>query len=292
MTMLYREFAPSAALAPFVECFWIARSSACRPAASREILLPDGTTQLILSFGGSYTRFQHAQAERGVRVVGSHIVGLRSTGVFIEQEGGEDIFAIRFRAGGLYPFLQIPMSEFVQCSLALEDAPARLADELEERVFDAITPERRVGVAEDLLLRRLRATGAETAARAAYVRHAVRQIYATRGTVSVDALGRELGLGYRTLDRAFSQHVGVPPKRLCRIVRFNHALLLMQQHNARDVPWIAQEAGYADQPHLIRDFREFTHATPVQFLGRRYGIVEVSRPALERRLSNSFNTDR
>ncbi|TBW48229.1 AraC family transcriptional regulator [Marinobacter halodurans] len=289
---IYREFAPSAALAPFVECFWVARSGERTGATSREILLPDGTTQLILSFGGAYRRFQHADAERGERVAGSHVAGLRATGVFIEQEGGEDIFAIRFRAGGLYPFLQIPMLELVQGNLALEDAPARLADELEGRVFDAITPEQRVAAAEALLLRRLRATGAEAETRAAYVRHAVGRIYASQGRVSIDALSRELGLGYRTLDRAFNQYVGVPPKRLCRIVRFNHALLLMQQHGAGDVPWIALEAGYADQPHLIRDFREFAHATPVPFLERRYRIVEVSRPALERRLSNSFNTDR
>lgn len=288
--MLYREFPPSPALAPFVECYWIARSGVRGPAPTREILLPDGTTQLLLSFGGAYRRFDDIGTEHGERIIGSHIVGLRSSGVFIEQEGGEDVFAIRFRAGGLYPFLRIPMPELVQRSLGLDDVPDDLVAELEARVFDASTPRERVRAAEGVLVRRLRVVEACGLSRGR-VEHAVRRIYASRGTISIDRLGHELGLGYRALDRMFSTYVGIPPKRLCRIVRFNHALLLLQQRRGAGASWVAQEAGYADQAHMIRDFREFAHATPGEFLARRHGIVEVSRPALERRLSNSFNTD-
>jgi AraC-like DNA-binding protein len=300
----YREYAPSAPLAPYVECFWVACSGARGGAPSREILLPDGTTQLLFSFGGAYRRFADARAGTGIRVLGSHIVGLRATGVYIEQEGAEDIFAIRFRAGGLYPFLRIPATELVQSTLELAELPAALAAELEGRVFDATTAEARVRVVENVLLRRLREVGdgdghrvyrydgARGDLRGEQVRLAVRWIYGSRGTITIDRLGAELGLGYRALDRALNLHVGIPPKRLARIVRFNHALLLLRQRSGRNGSWVAQEAGYADQAHLIREFREFAHAPPGEFLARRHGIVEVSQPALERRLSNSFKTDR
>jgi AraC-like DNA-binding protein len=308
----YREYQPSAPLAPNVECNWTACSGTRGGAPPREILLPDGTTQLLFSFGGAYQRFADPRTGAGVRITGSHLVGLRATGVYIEQEGAEDIFAIRFRAGGLYPFLQIPGTELVQRTIELAVLPTALAGELEGRIFDAATPAERVRVVECVLLGRLREVGGGALydgvgydgawggprsgpggdPNGARVRHAIRRIYASRGTITIDRLGAELGLGYRALDRAFNRQVGIPPKRLARIVRFNHALLLLQRRDGRCGSRVAQEAGYADQAHLIRDFREFVHAPPGEFLARRHGIVEVSRPALERRLSNSFKTDR
>lgn len=289
--MLYREFVPSPPLRPYVECFWIARSEARRSPGPREILLPDGTTQLLLSFGGAYERFEDPVVGRGARVAGSHIVGMRTRGVFIEQEGGEDVFAVRFRAGGLFSLLRLPMVEVVHRSVPLDDVLGAFADELEARVFEAFTSEERVRVAEHALLTQLQPGGKGTGSEER-VRQAVQRIYIARGALPIDRLARELGLGYRSLDRAFNLHVGIPPKRLSRIVRFNYALSLLQRGGGLSHSRVAQEAKYADQAHMIRDFREFTHTAPTEFLARSYGIVEASRPALRKRLSNSFNPER
>lgn len=305
----YREYAPSEALAPYVECFWSARTDARAPEpmsrataagdAQREILLPDGTTQLLLSFGGTYRRFAGIAAEEGERILGSHLVGLRATGVFIEQEGGEDVFAVRFRAGGLARFLGLPASALVQRSVPLDALLGAAGVELEARVGEASTDAARVHAADALFVRQLRAAHSTRRAQRMereerQVAHAVRRLYATQGRIAVDALRAELGLSYRALDRAFAAHVGVPPKRLGRIVRFNQALVLLRRRatgGARAVTQssVAQAAGYADEAHLIRDFRAFTQSAPAEFLARRYGILEVSHSALERRLSNSFN---
>lgn len=285
----YREYRPSPPLEPYIECYWIAQCDAPRSLGSREILLPDGTTQLLLSITGAYQRFDGANAARGVCITGSHLVGMRTSGVFIEQQEVEDVFAIRFRAGGLSPFLGMPVAETVHQSISLDLLLGAAADELEGRVIEARTAGERIGIVERLLLQRLARNGAIAPAQRC-VRRAVERIYGTRGAVSMDRLGAEVGMSHRALDRAFTRHVGIPPKRLSRIVRFNYALTLMQQRASASHARIALEAGYADQPHMIRDFREFTHSAPADFLARRYGIVEVSKPALRNRLSNSFNT--
>ncbi len=63
--------------------------------------------------------------------------------------------------------------------------------------------------------------------------------------------------------RRFQEIVGLPPKRLRRIERLQRA---MAQIGRRDLAAIALEAGYFDQPHFTREFRDFTGQTPAQFL--------------------------
>ncbi len=54
---------------------------------------------------------------------------------------------------------------------------------------------------------------------------------------------------------------GLTPKKLCRVLRFRRACAL----GSLGLPWslVALDAGYFDQAHLIRDFREFAGTTPM-----------------------------
>lgn len=283
--MSYREFAPLPALTPYVECFWTGRTDAAS-VRRREILIPDGTTQLLLSFGGPYHRFADPDNGCGVRVANSHIIGFRTRGIFIEQESAEDVFAIRFRPGGLYPFLPVPMTELVQQSIDLDAAVGRLAGELEARVYEASSPEEQVRAAEGWLCQRLSPSGCV----AEQIGRAVELIYTSRGRASVERLAAEVAMSHRSLDRAFALRVGVSPKRLGRIVRFNFALALMHQRQGDTLSAVAHAAGYVDQSHMSREFREFTHTAPRDFLARDYRIVQTIQPTLRKRLSSSFKT--
>lgn len=175
--MLYREFPPSPLLAAYVECFWTARTDGPTPFRPREILIPDGTTELMLNFGGPYRRFVASHGEDGENIARSHIIGIRRTGVFIEQRSDQNVFSIRFRLAGLYPFLAIPMSELTQRSIDLDAVLGTLAGELEEKVFGAGSPEARVRIVEAALLRRLR----PEARIERNLHEALRLIFVTRG---------------------------------------------------------------------------------------------------------------
>ena len=98
------------------------------------------------------------------------------------------------------------------------------------------------------------------------VRAAVRIVLDTGGRTTVDALARTLGVTRQHLARRFAQHVGVPPKTLCRIVRARR--VIERVRGARDVNWsaVALDAGYYDQAHLIADFGELTGLTPDRWL--------------------------
>ena len=68
----------------------------------------------------------------------------------------------------------------------------------------------------------------------------------------------------KQLRRAFLERVGVGPKALARIARINYAARLIGTANRTHAD-VAVRAGYFDQPHLIRDFREMCGVTPLQY---------------------------
>jgi AraC-like DNA-binding protein len=55
-------------------------------------------------------------------------------------------------------------------------------------------------------------------------------------------------------------HTGVAPAMLSRLARFQRAL----RFRAAGLEWaaVAADAGFADQSHLIRDFRRFAGCSP------------------------------
>jgi len=84
---------------------------------------------------------------------------------------------------------------------------------------------------------------------------------ACAGQTTVDDLADHAGLSPRHLDRLFYAHVGVGPKMFLRMVRFRS---VFHQIDGGAPNWatIAASAGYTDQSHLIRDFRQFAGCSP------------------------------
>jgi hypothetical protein len=61
--------------------------------------------------------------------------------------------------------------------------------------------------------------------------------------------------------------VGISPKRLARIIRFQRALRMLQRFAGGGAA-TALACGYADQPHFIRDFTELAGCPPAAHLLR------------------------
>ena len=77
-----------------------------------------------------------------------------------------------------------------------------------------------------------------------------------------------MGYSRKQLINRFRQHIGLPPKLAARVIRFSHAVRLLQESEERNWMDIAFDAGYYDQSHLIRDFLEFTGSTPTEYIAR------------------------
>lgn len=87
-----------------------------------------------------------------------------------------------------------------------------------------------------------------------------------RGTGSMHDLSRHVSMSPRQLTALFDAEVGLSPKQVARVMRFDFARRLLVARLRDDVPLqlgeLAQRCGFYDQSHLIRDFRQFTGLSP------------------------------
>ena len=90
-----------------------------------------------------------------------------------------------------------------------------------------------------------------------------RQLRETHGRVAVGELATELGWSRKRIVARFRDEIGLPPKAVARLLRFEHAREL-----AGTMPWaeLAFDCGFSDQSHLIAEFRRITGRTPETFL--------------------------
>ena len=239
MALEWHECRPGVALTPWVERYWAIRGS-CEAALPNRVL-PDGCADVIVDLSAG----PHAFA-----------VGPMRSAAVVPLLGAVDLFGVRFRPGAALAFLD-----------ALCGSLARSL----EAVLAEVAPAERMRHAERILHARLDA-GHGTTREVETVANAIALLRRARGGAGVREVAIALGVGERWLERAFDRHVGYGPKMLARVVRFQHALRLLDAGTALSWSALAYEAGFADQAHLVREFRALAGLTPGDFAAERRDV--------------------
>jgi len=249
---------PSRPIGELVDRDYIAFS---QPAGTEErwLATPGTSVTLILNLGSAFGGLPHSFA-----------AGLTDTAGIVEQDGEIACLDLKLSPLGAYTLLGVPMSELTGRVVDLDDLLPG-GRRLVERLIEQPTWRRRFDVVDAFLLDRL-----EHAPRPAdEVAFAWHRLTATRGAVPIGALAEEVGWSRRHLVARFRQQVGLPPKTIARILRFEH-LLNRLRRGPVDLTRLAAECGYYDQSHMNRDFREFAGTTPSDYLARMVTSVQYS----------------
>jgi AraC-like DNA-binding protein len=275
--MDYREYRVPPPLDAFVECVWFLAgeqdgSGAATPSLQR--ILPDGCVELIFHFRERF----HAISTTGgpIRQPACFVVGLLTSPFVIAPAARVDTMAVRFRPGGAYPFVRGPLTALTDRAAALDDFWGReTADRIWQQLAvtslacrrgDAAKADdeaARVGVISRELLQRLAMVEPDRATASA-----VADLVGTSGRASIGRVAARAGMTTRHLQRRFAERVGVSPKLLARILRFQRTLLHRAAADRPRPDWVrvAVDCGYTDQSHLIRDYGAFAGETPATLL--------------------------
>jgi AraC-like DNA-binding protein len=258
--MIYRSHTPSPPLAEFVERFWLCSDT---PSHRRERILPSGTIELVINLREDEIRiYDSLQLDCCRRFSGAIVSGPYKKCFTIDPLQHASIIGVHFKPGGAFPFFGVPADELADTHLDLDTLWGRHATELRERLCAAATSAERFSRLEDTLVARLR----DAQDRHGAVSIALKMFEQTNGAASVRDVASRIGLCQRRFIQVFAGEVGLTPKLYCRVIRFQRAREIVRNFEAPDWAWVAAKCGYFDQSHLIRDFKDFSGISPVNYL--------------------------
>jgi AraC-like DNA-binding protein len=249
---------PAADLAARIEMFWSVRGDG-RSGTSFHEFFPDASSHLIFRLSSS-----------GCRLV---LLGPATEMASVERDERAEYFGVRFRSGHTPALADVLPSELTNAHVELMALEGVRVDDLAERLVSRADLASRQIVLEELLRR------PPPLVRSARARQLAMLADAHGGRLRVDELAARLGIHVRSLERLCLGELGMSPKRLTRLVRLRHVLIRLHAGGFGTLADLAHDCGYADQPHLIKDFKELT--------GRLPGERDAIRP---RRLESTPRT--
>lgn len=255
---------PHPSLAGFIKSVWVGMPGDKASPASREHILPSGDMHLVFRLRGPEIRiFDDQHPADGLGLGHAVVGGARASFYAKEVAGTSETVGVQLMPGAALALLGLPANELAGQHTRLEDLWGNSARWMQEQLAEAATPAQKMQGLQGILRARLKSTSPSVASPAMVWAAAQLKAGATvRQTVA------QSGYSHRQFIQLFSHHVGLAPKQYSRVQRFQRALgLLHHGVAARPVSLadVAQDAGYSDQPHFNREFRECSGFTPEQY---------------------------
>jgi AraC-like DNA-binding protein len=253
----YSEFAVPPSLRSHVRCIW--RMCGEYSAGAPEPIVPDGCAELILNFGDPFVHHSEAGCHRQpLRLVAGQI----TRAITIHPSGSVSLWGVRFHPWGAAPMLGFAGAEMRDRLTSVDELSAHVERELMPAVDATSEALQHAAIVGALTRVLVRARPLDTRVAAM-----VTLVAGQRETFTVRGLARHVGLSARRVELLFRDEIGLSPKQLHRINRFQHAMALRRAKPRLTWSAVASRAGYYDQAHLIHDSRDIAGCTPSELTG-------------------------
>ena len=257
---------PCAQLAEFIESYWYVEVRAHETNIRPDAILPSGTANLIFNLSGFPHRDYRAGSFELFDLLKTRwFSGIHDNAIIVGPTVCTKVIGIRFRPGGLVPFVDVPSIEMARMTLDADAVWGNECKRIHEQLLDLSGVNQQFQLLERWMLARFNSNEVHVG-----LLRSVSLLQEMSGAVPIEQLARLANLSLRQYRRRFERAVGVSPKRLARILRF-HKLIEQLGDQAEQSNWagLAIDCGYYDQAHLIADFREFADVTPSEYVRRK-----------------------
>jgi AraC-like DNA-binding protein len=243
--------------------YWGYAERTAGPMRRRE--LPSADMIVIVNLGAPLLVAQPLSAPQVIPTGGGFIAGLHETYTLTETAGSQSGVELRLSPLGAYRLLGQPRAALANHSVPLDQVCGSWLVDLMERMQTAPTWDDRFAALDAALADRL----ADAHRPSPEVAWAWRQLALSGGRVPIATLGDELGWSSKRLIARFREQVGLPPKQVARLLRFQRVTSLLAATERPDWSALARQCGYYDQSHLIHEFQRFAGDTPDGLMRRR-----------------------
>lgn len=253
----YQEVTPGIPeLAKYIRCFW----GSGRPYLKKGVaglVTPDTCVDIIYNI--DYTANTISGGFCGINDVSFSETDKTMEGHLVST------FAIRFYAWSACGFSEDSMKDTKNGFFDVQSRFRWLDRILRPMLFEKNSLEERIEIVEALFLQRL--SGMR---HSPVVYDAVTQMLLHKGTLGAAELARTCFISSRQLERLFHEYIGITPKKLCNLVRYQFVwndVLRNPFFPVMDAVW---KYGYTDQSHLMREFKRY-HTMDIQ-TARKYAV--------------------
>lgn len=253
----FRFYRPCGLLQPYIRYYWLFKSNQLL----NPLTFPIGCPQIIF----------HRKTPLYIPELGTYQARLTVSGQVnypshLSSEGDTEMIVVVFKPYGMKAFLNLPISVLHNLEVSGYDLENKKLEKLAAQIFDSEHAESCIRLIETWLLSQLvNAHTPQAEHNMKRIAAAMKQMFAVPET-SVTALASASCLSKKQFERSFSELVGTNPKEYARIMRFQKALRLLQDTPNINQAQLAYQCGYADQSHLIREFKRFSGHTPLSLL--------------------------
>lgn len=247
--ILYQEYPPCAALAPYLACLWTCQVRLDGQSISHRVL-PDNCIDIL---------WQDCDPQGGV-------AGMMSTLIEVPFARTVRTIAVRFKPGAAALFFDLPLNELTDLHPALSDVwEPGVAEQFADALWAGpLSDAQALAALQRLLIKRLHLH--RTPSRV--IDAAISAIEASKGAIRIESLADLLGVSRQHLASQFRARVGLGAKQFARICRFQHASARIRASAPGQLDWttLALDLGYYDQPHMIHEFHALAGALPQSFI--------------------------
>lgn len=238
-----RRYFPAAAFNGFIEQCWLVNWQLSSQTEHIQQNLPDPNFHLVIS-NNQVT-----------------LLGPVSKSYSYRMAGTGRIIGVKFDYGALNKYLPCPAVECVDKEFAAKDIFTADIDNILLPLYDSADD----GVIVECLQNYFTAFIHPITAQQATTQQLVSLIKQNEDMLSVEQVAAHAKLSVRAVQRYFAEYVGLSPKWLIRKYRLSRALEQLE-NNSVSILDIVARLEYADQSHLIKDFKQILGVTPGSYL--------------------------
>ncbi|WP_458122093.1 DUF6597 domain-containing transcriptional factor [Paenibacillus sp. Z6-24] len=264
----YQEYRPAIPLRQVIACYWSSYAAPCAASLEHRVI-PDGCIDIIFDL----------MAEQ---VMGSAFISrLMCRYEIMPIDQPMHCFGVRMYAGEAMRILGLPAGSLYGCKVTLQNLYGSAADSITEQIICAENMTARISLLDHWLCRKLEQ---QVTVPASLFTTALQYIHSERGNITLPGLADELHYSERTIRRLFQQQLGISPKEISGIIRFQSLLYSWQRQSAFPLSMsryrfsdLAAAHGYYDQSHLNRAFKQYYGLAPgqvIQSSGNRAETLE------------------
>lgn len=251
----YTELLPGPELAKYIRCYWGSEN----PYIQKEehtvpsIIIPDTCVDIIYNI--DHTDNTVDAGFCGINDSGFWSSDRRKCGHLVST------FAIRLYAWSVYVFLEDSLKDTINGYYDVQSRFMWLDQILRQQLLEKKSLTERMDAAQEAFLKRLFRIGKDysnaSVRRNSVIEHAMSQIILSKGALSTTELAKECFVSGRQLERLFHEYVGITPKKLCNLVRYQFLWSEMLNDPRFHVADAVYRYGYTDQAHLMREFKRY-----------------------------------